>query len=162
MAKAREIPGLTPELPFTLAAARTVAVRAAELFDHLDGVLDVTDIERVHDARVATRRLRAVLELYAPCFPPEPFGAALRDVKALADALGARRDPDVHLAALTEFADAATPADRPGLRLLLDRIADEQEEGNVTLARALMDVREHALRERLAMLVESAGGVEGA
>ena len=36
---------------------------------HADGVLDTSDIERVHDMRVATRRLRAVLEVYAPCFP---------------------------------------------------------------------------------------------
>ena len=33
------------------------------------GVLDVGDIERVHDMRVATRRLRAALEIFGPCFP---------------------------------------------------------------------------------------------
>ena len=62
------------------AAAKVVAVRAQELVDHADNVLDTTDIERVHDMRVATRRLRAVLEIFAPCFPkrPAPRRAARR------------------------------------------------------------------------------------
>ena len=69
MAKARDIPGLHAELSYREAAASTVAVRTQELFDHAEGVLDTSDIERVHDMRVATRRLRAVLEIYQE---PEP------------------------------------------------------------------------------------------
>lgn len=158
MAKARDIPGLTGDMPFAAAAARTVRVRAAELFEHLDGVLDIGDIERVHDARVATRRLRAVLEIYAPCFPREPFRAALRDVKALADALGARRDPDVHLAALDALRAALPPQDGPGLQLVADRFRAEQADGNEVLSRALETVREHRLRERLDELADAAEG----
>src|SRR3954471_18546124 len=103
MAKARDIDGLHAHLPFAQAAAATVAVRADELFEHSENVLDTSDIERVHDMRVASRRLRAVLEIYAPCFPPEQFKPLLKEVKALADALGARRDPDVLLHRLTEL-----------------------------------------------------------
>src|SRR5919197_964897 len=98
LAKARDIPGLHAELSYREAAARTVDVRARELFEPADGVLDTSDIERVHDMRVATRRLRAVLEIYEPCFPRKQLRAALSDVKALADVLGERRDPDVQLA----------------------------------------------------------------
>ena len=53
MAKAREIPGLDARMPFAEAAAATVAVRAEELFEHSENVLDMTDIERVHDGRSA-------------------------------------------------------------------------------------------------------------
>src|SRR3954467_15613562 len=102
MAKARDVP-LDPEEPFEVAARSVVAARAEELFEHHDGVLDTVDIERVHDMRVATRRLRAVLEVFAPCFPKQAYKPALRDVKALADALGERRDPDVHLEAMRAF-----------------------------------------------------------
>ena len=68
MAKARPIPGLGPDTRFGDAAAVAVEVRAAEVFAHADGVLDTSDIERVHDMRVATRRLRAAMEVFAPCF----------------------------------------------------------------------------------------------
>ena len=76
--------------PFAVAAARIVRRRADELFENEEGVLDTSDIERVHDMRVASRRLRAVLEIFAPCFPQGDYKTVLRDVKALADALVAR------------------------------------------------------------------------
>ena len=70
-------------------------VRAEEVFEHSDGVLDSGEIDRLHDMRVATRRLRAAMEVFEPCFPRKRFRKALKDVKALADALGERRDRDV-------------------------------------------------------------------
>src|SRR3954471_13265218 len=106
MAKAAEIP-LDPSEPFADAARRVVPVRGRELAEHSENVLDTSDIERVHDMRVATRRLRAVLEIFAPCFPKRAHREVLDDVKTLADALGERRDPDVHIAALEEFAESA-------------------------------------------------------
>ena len=63
-------------------------MRAAEVFEHSDDVLDMAEIERVHDMRVATRRLRAALEVFEPCFPAKRHRKALKRVKALADALG--------------------------------------------------------------------------
>src|SRR5689334_23514347 len=87
MAKAAEI-DVTADEPYAHAAARVVRVRTQELFEHDEGVLDTVDIERVHDMRVATRRLRAVLEVFAPCFPKAPYKAALHDVKALPERVG--------------------------------------------------------------------------
>ena len=69
MAKARRIPGLSADEPYGIAAARIVEVRVAELLEHAGGVLDVSDIERVHDMRVATRRLRAALEIFGGRLP---------------------------------------------------------------------------------------------
>src|SRR3954447_818653 len=110
MTKARDIPGLHAGMTFAEAAAATIATRAEELFDEADGVLDMDDIERVHDMRVATRRLRAVVEIYGPCFPRELFRPVLAEVKALADALGERRDPDVLLERLGGGAGGPPPA----------------------------------------------------
>jgi CHAD domain-containing protein len=156
MAKARDIPGLEADLSYREAAARTVAVRAQELFEHAEGVLDTSDIERVHDMRVASRRLRAVLEIYEPCFPRKELGDVLTDVKAVADALGERRDPDVHLAQLEEFADAVEPVDRPGVELFAERVRAEQGAGNKALASALAELERTDLRGRLAALSAAA------
>ena len=93
-------------------------MRAEELFEQSENVLDMTDIERVHDMRVASRRLRAVLEIYAPCFPREQFRPLLREVKALADALGARRDPDVLLDRLREIEDDLPRTDARGVEVV--------------------------------------------
>jgi inorganic triphosphatase YgiF len=156
MAKARDIPGLQAELSYRAAAARTVAVRADELFDHARGVLDTSEIERVHDMRVATRRLRAVLEIYEPCFARKQLRPVLAHVKALADVLGERRDPDVQLAQLDEFASAVKPADRPGVEVFAERVRSEQGTANRMLASALAELEETDLRGRLAALAASA------
>ena len=148
MAKARDIPGLEPGLSYREAAARTVAVRSQELFDMGEGVLDTSDIERVHDMRVASRRLRAVLEIYEPCFPRKQLRDVLIDVKALADALGERRDPDVHLSQLEEFAGAVKAADRPGIEFFAERVRGEQAAGNEILSVALARIEDSDLRGR--------------
>jgi CHAD domain-containing protein len=156
MAKAREIEGLHAGMPFAEAAAATVAVRAEELFEHSAGVLDTTDIERVHDMRVASRRLRAVLEIYAPCFPKAQFRPLLREVKTLADALGERRDPDVLLAQLETLEAALPKTNTPGIEAFAAPVREEQEAGNVTLARALEHAERTDLRGRLRLLAASA------
>jgi CHAD domain-containing protein len=160
VAKARDIPGLHAEMTFARAAGATVAVRAQELFDHAEGVLDTSDIERVHDMRVASRRLRAVLEIYAPCFPSEQFKPLLKEVKALADALGARRDPDVLLAQLERIEAALPKAAAAGIEAFAAPVRDEQARGNEVLATALADAERTNLRERLAALAAAAAAPE--
>src|SRR5262245_4382105 len=156
MAKARDIPGLHAQMPFSEAAAATVAVRAEELFEQSENVLDMTDIERVHDMRVASRRLRAVLEIYRPCFPPEQFKPLLREVKDLADALGTRRDPDVLLDQLAKLEGQLPKANTPGIESFARPIRAEQLEGNAILADALEHAEHTNLRARLAALAASA------
>src|SRR5918912_929340 len=156
MAKARDIPGLDPSMPFAEAAAATVAVRAEELFDHAEGVLDTSDIERFHDMRVASRRLRAVLEIYAPCFPADRFKPLLKEVKALADALGERRDPDVLLDRLAHIEGALPKADTPGIEAFAEPVREQQRHANETLAAALEAAERNDLRGRLAALAASA------
>jgi CHAD domain-containing protein len=156
VAKAREIPGLSAEDSYADAAAKIVEVRAQELADHAGGVLDIGDIERVHDMRVATRRLRAVLEIFAACFPQRAHNAAIEDVKAMADALGERRDPDVQIEYLEAYADAAPDQDRPGVDVLVSRLRSRQAAANADLAAALADMERGDLRGRLRALVEKA------
>ena len=155
MAKAADIP-LQPEMTFADAAALAVGVRARELWEHSANVLDTRDIERVHDMRVATRRLRAVLEIFAPCFPRSEHRAVLKEVKALADALGERRDPDVQLEHIAELEEGMGAEARPGLETFADRIRSEQAAGNEALAAALHHAEEINLQGRIKALVAEA------
>ncbi len=161
MAKQKDIK-TTPWEPYARAGARIVRVRAHELFDHAEGVLDTEDIERVHDMRVATRRLRAVLEVFARCFPKKEHKQLLREVKKLADALGERRDPDVAIASLERIAADLGDEARPGIEGLAGDFRAEQERGNAELAVALEQVREVRLHERLIELARNARAEERA
>jgi CHAD domain-containing protein len=155
VAKAQDI-DVAPDEPYRHAAARIVRVRTGELFENAEGVLDTSDIERVHDMRVASRRLRAVLEIFAPCFPQSEFKGVLSDVKQLADALGERRDPDVHIAALQSFSKALVAANKPGVALLVEDLRARQTRGNEVLATALERIEERGLRGRLLALADDA------
>jgi CHAD domain-containing protein len=155
VAKAGDIE-VDPFEPYAVAAARVVRVRTDELFDHAEGVLDTSDIERVHDMRVASRRLRAVLEIFEPCFPQGDFKTALRDVKALADALGERRDPDVHIEDMEGFEAQVQATLRPGIDALVARLRAQQTQGNGVLAAALEEIRANELQARLHSLADGA------
>jgi CHAD domain-containing protein len=133
-----------------------VAVRSAEVFEHAAGVLDLEDIERLHDMRVATRRLRAALEVFAPCFPAKRHRKALKRVKALADALGERRDRDVAIEFLAGFADEAPAEDRAAVAALIERLRGEQLRANEGLVPYVEPKRLRKLRRRLDQLAKRA------
>ncbi len=159
MAKARRIEGLRAEDPYAAAAAKVVAVRARELADHSRNVLDIDDIERVHDMRVASRRLRAALEIFEPCFPEAQHDEALNEVKAVADALGARRDADVTIAVLERFTENLAAPDRRGVASLVAEVRAEQAEANDRLEAFVQPLRLAALSERLSELAVEAEGL---
>jgi CHAD domain-containing protein len=156
VAKARDVEGLEPGDRFDVAAGKVVAVRAQELLDQAEGVLDTSDIERVHDMRVASRRLRAVLEIFAPAFAADEHAAVLAEVKRLADALGERRDPDVQIEHFEKLRAALPPADHAGVDVVLEELRAEQVAGNAVLADALREARDEDLAARLRQLAEGA------
>ena len=158
MAKAKPIPDLSADVPYAEAAARVVSVRGAELADQAQGVLDTGDIERVHDMRVATRRLRAALEIFEPCFPAGSYAQALAEVKRLADALGERRDRDVAIAALHGFNDQMAAPDRRGVTSLIEQFRSEQQEANEGLAPLVSEESLKSLRDNMDELVAAARG----
>jgi len=161
VARAKPIPSLTADDPYSEAAAKIVEVRAGELVEHAQGVLDTGDIERLHDMRVATRRLRAALEICEPCFPAKPYREVLAGVKRLADGLGERRDRDVALASLHAFVDQMAAPDRRGVSSLIDGLRTEQEEANAALAPLIEQANLRALRESIDELVQEARTVAG-
>jgi CHAD domain-containing protein len=159
VAKAKPIPDLSAQQSYAEAAVRIVSVRAAELTENASGVLDTGDIERVHDMRVATRRLRAALEIFEPCFPAEAYGRTLREVKRLADALGERRDRDVSIATLKAFDEQMPTPDRRGIGSLIGRLVEEQDEANRELAPLVERAHLSSLRESLDELIAGSRSV---
>ena len=158
MAKAQPIPDLSASDSYGEAAAKVISVRAAELTEQARGVLDTGDIERVHDMRVATRRLRAALEVFEPCFPGKAHSQVLGEVKRLADGLGERRDRDVAIAALVGFNEQMHAPDRKGVASLINRLRDEQAQANLDLAPL---VEQSSLTELNRSLDELVAGAKG-
>jgi CHAD domain-containing protein len=157
VASARKVE-LDCEASFGSAAARVVEVRSREVFERAGGVLDLDRVERVHDMRVATRRLRAALEVFEPCFPRKRHRKALVRVKALADALGERRDLDVEVAMLESLAGEIAAEDREAFAALIEELRARQQQANEGLAPFVAAQRLKKLRRRLKKLRKAARG----
>lgn len=155
MASARKVE-LDCEAPFGQAAKRVVKVRAKEVFKQADGVLDLREVEHVHDMRVATRRLRAALEVFEECFPSKRHRQALKRVKALADALGERRDADVEIELLEGLVGKVATEDRQALEALIGDLRVRQGQANENLAGFVTVKRLKKLRRRLTKLAKAA------
>ncbi len=107
--------------------------------------------------RVATRRLRAALEVFEVCFPRKRRRKALKRVKALADALGERRDIDVEIELLESLADEVADEDLEAFAALIAELRAKQRQANDHLAPFVAKKRLKKLRRRLGGLVNSVG-----
>jgi inorganic triphosphatase YgiF len=138
-AKAGDIP-LDPELP-PLAACRAIALACVEQIQHNHaGVLGASDPEYIHQMRVATRRLRACLRLFAPLLPADLAEQLLPPLREMMGLLGAARDLDVLLAEIAAPVLAALP-DEPRLAALAGIITDHRHAARAHANRYLESCR---------------------
>jgi CHAD domain-containing protein len=119
------------------------------LLAHDVGVRLGEDAEDVHQARVATRRLRSDLRTYAPLLD-EGWAREIRaELKWVADALGDVRDADVLLERLEEAAADLDPLDAEAMGGIVERLHDQRSEARARLSEVLDDRRYALLLDRL-------------
>lgn len=82
---------------YQLLAARYVRKQTKQLSGQLDGVRTGEDIEFIHRARVASRRLRAALRMFRDCFRPGDVKTWRKAMRRLTTRLGDARDKDVQI-----------------------------------------------------------------
>jgi CHAD domain-containing protein len=150
-----------PEVdPLALSSASTagelvrhvIAVSVASLMRHDPGVRLGDDLEDVHRARVATRRLRSQLRTFRTLLDTEWANALREDLRWLGGGLGTVRDRQVmaqrvrsRTVALAED-DAATVA---------DLAAELQAESEEARARLVLDMRTDRYIDLIERLVEA-------
>lgn len=69
----------------------------------IEGVRAAEDIEYIHRMRVASRRLRAALPIFRPCFSKKQYLRWMHGISTITRALGEARDADVQIAFLTKY-----------------------------------------------------------
>ncbi len=134
MAKAKEITGLDCAADALEWAGKVLRVRFDEVIKLRDAALDFSDIEGVHAMRVAIRRLRSALRDFLPLLKKRPLRRVRKNLKQIADALGAVRDQDVAILALEHLQAAAE----------FDQINEQIKEGIEKLLGERRLVREKA------------------
>ncbi|HWD55868.1 MAG TPA: CHAD domain-containing protein [Acidimicrobiales bacterium] len=141
------------DLAFAVVRRQFAVLRAKEPGTRLG-----EDPEELHDMRVANRRLRAALSLFADVFPVRAH-AFREELGWLGRTLGAVRDLDVQLAGLGDLA-AVTAGWSDGLRddghdplvELFELLGREREEARAEMLGALDSVRWERLAKGLAAM----------
>ena len=147
-----------PEVPLpTLASGatggdvvrRAIAASVIRLIEH-DPVMRLdADPEGVHQARVATRRLRSDLRTFGSLVDPD-WAAALRDeLQWLGRVLGAVRDGDVLLERMRERAAQLPESSSRGTTRVLAALEASRDAAHTELLATLRDDRYLALLDRL-------------
>jgi CHAD domain-containing protein len=82
---------------YQLLAARYIRRQIKQLTGQIEGIQKAEDLEFVHRARVASRRLRQALAVFDDCFPGDRVGFWEKEIRRLGRGLGAARDKDVQI-----------------------------------------------------------------
>jgi CHAD domain-containing protein len=153
VAKEWEIEGLSPDDTFRDAASKIILTKSAEMWHYAPGTIVGEDIEELHSMRVSSRRLRAAVDVCAPCFPRKAYGRLQKTVNGLTDALGAVRDADVMLDFLAGERADARPEERPGLDDLIAQIKAQRDAERPVMIQHLAELEAAGFRQRFESFV---------
>jgi CHAD domain-containing protein len=92
------------------------------------GTLDGSDIEALHDMRVASRRVQAVLKIFRGAFPKRKFKTEYIEIRSLIRALGEVRDFDVLIDKMEAFRKVQNTPDTRAMDMLIIRKKFERQE----------------------------------
>jgi CHAD domain-containing protein len=123
------------------------------LFRHEAGVRIGEDAEAVHQARVATRRIRSTLRTFSKLLDEEWTDRLRDDLKWLANLLGEVRDTDVLLERFSDHLAELPAEDEKAGRRLLTRLSEERDQARRRLLGAM---GQEKYAELLEDLVEAA------
>jgi CHAD domain-containing protein len=146
----RATPEAEPDdLVFRDAMRALIHERWQEVWKVLPAAIEGADNEGVHDVRVASRRLRAAMDVAAPAFPNGWYKPLHRSAKEITSSLGEVRDRDVILERLQGQRAVASPADWPGIDRLINRIDGERIAARAAMEAYLADLMHGPLRDEV-------------
>lgn len=135
---------------FSETGRRLLKERTQALLEWRNAVLKGNDSEAVHKMRVASRRLRAVLDAYEPICEPQQFRHIYRQVKKVANLLGEVRDTDVMIQSLKELAEQeGQDSQQEGVAWLVKRLRNYRQKQQRKLKKFFKQLNEKAFEEQV-------------
>ncbi len=126
-----------------------IARHAKKLYGHHDDVMNSDDEEAVHQMRVATRRMRAVLAATEEVFKPKAIKPLGKPLRRVARDLGQVRDGDVFLSQLRTYRNTLQPEEQADFDAFIDRVQAERDAAQITLRHELTSKRYQRLLDDL-------------
>jgi CHAD domain-containing protein len=116
VAKAFPLFAVNPAGKFAGDAPLMLHTRLAELYRFAPYIHDPVRVSELHDMRIAAKRLRYTMEIFAPCFPETDFAGLYDSIKSVQEQIGDIHDCDVRVPLLQQFLSAHAHR-RPEIRI---------------------------------------------
>jgi CHAD domain-containing protein len=159
LAKARKIPGLDPDANVGEGVKKILTARFNEMISHEQGTIDGSDIEALHDMRVASRRVQAVLKIFRSLFPKKKFKAEYEELRGLIRSLGEVRDFDVFIDKLEKMKEggntAAAKKDNRALDLLIVRKKADRDSKRKILVQHINNLNKAGYKDHFNRFINS-------
>ncbi|MBZ0201777.1 MAG: CHAD domain-containing protein [Ignavibacteria bacterium] len=133
MAKAEKIPDLDPNAPLEECLVKILRKRFEEMISFEQGAIKGSNIDALHDMRVASRRVQAVLKIFRGVFLKKRFKEEYSELRSLIRSLGEVRDMDVFIEKLENMkesfnSEGSKNADNRAIDLLIIRKKTERDQ----------------------------------
>ncbi len=131
-----------------IAARQLLSEREEEFFRRRDKALKTSDPEDLHDLRVASRRLREGVALFAPCYPAGKTARLLKELKKVTRLLGDIRNTDEAILFFTSLADTVAADCRDDLERIALTFQKNREKEQRQLKAGLQEIASDSFRDR--------------
>ncbi len=149
-----------PDAPIAVHVRRALAQQVRWLLAHDPGTRLGTESESLHQMRVATRRLRAMLRAARPVLLPDWAASLQSELSWLGQVLGPARDLDVQIAYFTEATAGLDAWDRTLLARLVEQLRSQREQVHQALLTELNSARYVELIRRVQQAAHDPAMVE--
>ncbi len=140
---------IEPDTPFREAMSSLIFERWKDVWKALPVAIEGTDPEGVHDVRVASRRVRAAMDVAVDAFPASWYAPLHKTAKRITSELGEVRDRDVLIAYFEEYRAGCEAGDRPGVDTVISRLSCEQMAARESMLAFLARLDERGVRAEI-------------
>lgn len=140
---------LTPGTSFIDAVRLLIYERWEAVWDAVPAAIEGSDPEAVHDVRVASRRLRAAMDVAFDLFPASWYKSLHKTAKEITRELGEVRDLEVQLQYLSVAREESAPGDRPGIDRLIDRLTSRSDAARARMLEYLAELERRGIRDEV-------------
>jgi len=118
--RVKKNPGVKPADTMAEAGRKILRFQFAHMLNHEEGTRLGEDIEELHDMRVATRRMRAAMDVFGPHFKRKAVKKQLKRLRIAGRTLGRVRDLDVFMEKTLRYLGTLPQNEHAGLDPLVN------------------------------------------
>jgi CHAD domain-containing protein len=155
MAKAKKIPNFNPDLGLDKCLPKILNTRLNEMLSYEKGTIEGKNIEFLHNMRVSSRRLQAVLKAFRKFYPQNKFKKEYGQLRSLIRALGIVRHYDVFIDLLEKYNDTLEPKLKSSMEFLIIQQKSHRTQKRIELVNMVKLLKRSRFNENFREFISS-------